>query len=118
MRSMFNTKNPYTVLHNIKGFTPAKSMSYDGIHMDEWKKIEEWKKHPDTKSAWISQKRRSLSSALKEFRELNNVSEFFMRFQNQTANFKDDVLEVFYRVKVGKVTDTASYFDGRAAFFA
>lgn len=71
----------------------------DGMSYDQLKKIDEWKKHPDTKSAWISQKRRALSTSLKEFRELNNVSEYFMRFQNQTANFKDDVLEVFYRVK-------------------
>jgi len=99
MRSMFNTKNPYTVLHNVKGFTRAKDMSFDGIHMDEWKKVDEWKKHPDTKSTWISQKRRSLSKALKEFRDLNDVTEFFMKFPNQTEFYRDDVLEIFYRQK-------------------
>ncbi len=82
-------------------------------------KVKEWLAHPDTKKGWIGCKRRSIASALKEFRELNDVSEFYISYPRQDENWKDDSLEIFYRVKEKvKVTDTAEYFDNRAAFFA
>jgi len=88
-----------------------------GTMVDANAKIKEWKEHPDTKKGWIGCKRRSIASALKEFRELNDVSEFFMSYPRQDENRKDDSLEIFYRVQ-RKLTDTQGFFETRAAFFA
>lgn len=116
---MFGGKPTFIYNHNIKSLPKAKDMTNTfSLVLENQNKMKEWLNDPLTMKAHISTKRRSIASALKEFRELNNVEEYFMSYPRQDENWKDDSLEVFYRVKVVKVTDTASYFDGRAAFFA
>ncbi len=91
MRSMI-------INHNIKELPKATRTEH--LYPHDLKLIDEWKKHPDTKRGWIGCKRRSVAAGLREFKMLNNVGGFIMIHYEQTANWKDDSLEIFYREKV------------------
>lgn len=84
--------NPRIVRHNIKGIpkNPLRLSFSDQIEV--WKKIRDWKSHPNTKTEWLSQKRRSLATALAEFKALYRPSEFFADFGKN-----DDSFQIFYR---------------------
>jgi len=59
--------------------------------------IKEWVKA--AKKGIVFCKGRTLASGLREFKKLNNVKEFYMQYKNQTANYKDDVLDIHYTTK-------------------
>jgi len=61
--------------------------------------IRAWKAHPDTKVGHVGCKHRTWMKGLAEFKDLYQVSEFFMVFRAQTKYWKDDSIEIFYRVK-------------------
>lgn len=88
--------------HNIKSLPKAKDMTNDfSLVAANQGNMKEWLSNPLTMKAHISTKRRSLAAALKEFRELNNVGEYFMSYRRQDENWKDDSLEIHFRHKVG-----------------
>ena len=90
MRSMIIT-------HNLKELPKATRTEH--LYPADLKLIDEWKKHPDTKRGWIGCKRRSVAAGLREFKMLNDVGGFIMTYHEQTPNWKDDSLEIFYRQK-------------------
>lgn len=61
------------------------------------KTIDEWVADPRTKKGHLDCKHRSLAAGLKEFRALNDVMEYFITYHDQTKNWKDDSVEIFYR---------------------
>lgn len=92
MRSM----NPRVIKTNIKELKGLEDQSDSGFgrRIPLFRKLEEWKKDPRTRSTHVSQKRQSLAKALKEFRELYDVSEFYADFGKN-----DDTFKVFFRTK-------------------
>jgi hypothetical protein len=87
--------------HNVKSLPKAKDMTYTfALVVENQSKMKEWLNDPLTMKAHINVKRRSIASALKEFRALNNVGEYFMSYRRQDENWKDDALEISYRYKV------------------
>ena len=64
-----------------------------GQQLEYFRKIEEYKK--SAKSVHISQKHRSTSKALKEFKDLYQPKSFFCK-NTEGEWYKDDSIEVFY----------------------
>lgn len=87
--------NPRVVKTNIREFKPLENDKLVfGQKVPIFRKLKEWKMNRLTRSAWVSQKRRSLASALKEFKDLYEVDEFFA-----DVGKNDDSFQVFYRKK-------------------
>jgi len=86
--------NPKVIKTNVKSF---KVLSDDkvpfGRKIDTMHALKAWKQSGETRSAWISQKRRSLAAALREFRDLYQAKEYYAEFGKN-----DDTFEIFYRV--------------------
>lgn len=59
-------------------------------------KLREFKGHPDTKKTWLSIKRKSVSAAFKEFKDLYKPKQFFAMFNNESY-CKDDTFPVYYK---------------------
>lgn len=100
-----NSLNPPVIKHNVKGFPKADDIlawngpiqhprSNLGRLMDFEKKLKAWKEDPATKSTYVSQKGTTVAKALKEFRDLYTVKEYFAKFGKY-----DDSFVVFYREK-------------------
>ena len=90
------------IRHNIKQLPKQRELESieNGSNfsrvIDASRKVKEWKAQADIQKAWLGVKRRSVASALKEFRELYEPSEFFLRWTEGTM-YRDDSLEVYYR---------------------
>lgn len=56
-----------------------------------------WCNDPQTKKGHLDCKGRSVTAALKEFKDLYQVKEFFVTYHPQTKFWKDDSIEIFYR---------------------
>lgn len=90
---VMNSLNPRITKTNIKQFKPLTSDSMPfGRKIEIFKALKEWKQSPETKSTWVSQKRKSLASALKEVRDLYDAKEYYAELGKN-----DDSFEVFYR---------------------
>ena len=74
-----NSLNPLVIKHNLKFLPPAK-------------KIVAMMRGDNYNSSWVSQKRCALATALKEFRELYDVTEFYASFGKN-----DDTFKIYYR---------------------
>lgn len=87
--------------HNIKSLPTAKVMNGNNLSIviEAEPLLKAWLVSPDTKTGWLGCKRRSVASALKEFKSLYDVTEFFMKYQEQTEFWSDDSLEIHYRQK-------------------
>ncbi len=85
--------NPRITKTNIKAFIPLTNDKLPfGRKIDVYRELKAWKQDAQTKSTWISQKRKSLATALREFRDLYSPKEFYAEFGKN-----DDSFEVFYR---------------------
>jgi len=84
--------NPRVVRHNIKGLPKDPLAISFSEQIEVWRKIRDWKSHPDTQTTWVSLKRKSLTRALAEFKDLYRPTEFFADFGKN-----DDSVQIFYR---------------------
>lgn len=94
-----NFMNPRMLRHNIASLPKAAELlkmqeNHFGRYIDESKKIKAWKAQPGIKKTRISQKRSTLAKAIKEFKDLYDVNEFYASFGKN-----DDSFEVFYTTK-------------------
>jgi len=88
-----NSLNPRVVKTNIKQFKPlAKDSIPFGQKIDLARDLKAWKEHPETKSTWASQKRKSLAKAIKEVRDLYDAKDYYAEL-----GLYDDTFQVFYR---------------------
>ncbi len=88
-----NSMNPKMIKTNIKAFkTLASDTMPFGRKIEIFRELKTWKQDAQTKSVWVSQKRKSLAGALREFRDLYSAKEFFAEFGKN-----DDTFEIFYR---------------------
>ncbi|WP_372997482.1 hypothetical protein [Marinobacter sp.] len=88
-----NSLNPRMVKTNVKDFKIlTKNRVPLGHQMDAMRALKTWKEDEKTRKAWISQKRKSFTAALREFRDLYEAKEYYMAFGKH-----DDSIEVFYR---------------------
>lgn len=67
-----------------------------GRQIEYFRKLEEFKSSPETKKTWVSQKRKTTSKAIKEFKQLYQPKEFYL-VVNNSENYRDDSFEIFYR---------------------
>lgn len=89
-----NSLNPRITKTNIKQFKPLEKPNLGfGQKMDIARELKVWKQHPDTRSTWASQKRKSLTAALKEVRDLYDAKQYYAELGKN-----DDSFQVFYRV--------------------
>lgn len=98
--------NPLIIKHNIKALpTPTEILRmkehHFGRYIDFSKQLKDWRSQPCVKRTTISQKRKSLTAAISEFRDLYNVKEYYASFGKN-----DDSFEVYY---IEKAPDKASY---------
>lgn len=107
-----NSMNPRVVKTNVKAFEALKDQSDSGFgrRIEVSRKLEEWKADPRTRSTHISQKQKSVAQAIREFKDLYEVEEFFAAFGKN-----DDSFEVFYRKKASARKEVFTVeFDGEA----
>ena len=78
---------------NIKEFKGYAQIKHLGRRSEIFKKIEEFKK--TAKSTYISIKRKSATKAIKEFKDLYEVKEYFGMYHNDSFR-KDDSFEIWY----------------------
>lgn len=92
-----NFMNPRVIKTNIKAFKELEYQSDSGFgrRIPVYKQLKEWRSDSRTRSTYISQKRKSLATTLREFKDLYEVDEFFAEFGKN-----DDTFEVFYRKKI------------------
>lgn len=85
--------NPRIIKTNIQQF---KALSNDnmpfGRKMEIFQSLKDWKQNRSTKSAWASQKRKSLASAIKEVRDLYGAKQYYAELGQN-----DDSFQVFFR---------------------
>jgi len=74
-----------------KGF---ENQSY-GRQLDSLKAIQYYK--TTAISIWISCKRRSFNTALKEFKDLYRPTSYFVKYRIPDEFYSDDCVEVFYK---------------------
>ena len=79
-----------TNIKEFKGYTKINSSTKQG---EIFKKIKEFKK--TAKSTYISIKRKSATKAIKEFKDLYDVKEYFGIYNNDSFR-KDDSFEIWY----------------------
>lgn len=88
-----SSMNPKMIKTNIKAFKPLESDKMPfGRKIEVFHVLKAWRQDAQTKSVWVSQKRKSLAAALREFRDLYSAKEFFAEFGKN-----DDSFEIFYR---------------------
>lgn len=93
-----NFMNPTLIKHNLSGILPKEKELLDirSNHFARWvnlsRKIEEWKKDACTRSTYVSQKHKSLTRALNEFKDLYQVKSYFAMFGKN-----DDSFKIYYR---------------------
>lgn len=88
--------NPRMLRHNIKTLPKASEIlrmkeHNFGRYIDVSKDISDWMEQPNIKKTYVSKKRQTVANALKEFKELYNVKEFYASFGKY-----DDSFEVLY----------------------
>ena len=88
------------IVHNIKGITsPLAAESNFGRKIELNNEVKAWKSQNEVKTGYLSCKRRSWKVALREFKKLYNVKEFFIACPDQTANWSDDSITISYTTK-------------------
>ncbi|WP_138437930.1 hypothetical protein [Marinobacter shengliensis] len=88
-----NSMNPKVIKTNVKGLKPLCNDNLPfGRKIDIFRALKEWRQDPQTKSAWLSQKRKSFATALREFKDLYDAKEYFAEFGKN-----DDSFQIFYR---------------------
>ncbi|WP_300500024.1 hypothetical protein [Marinobacter sp.] len=88
-----NSMNPRIIKTNVKQFKPLTNdhMAF-GRKREIFQALKDWKQCPETKSAWASQKRKSLAAAIKEVRDLYGAKEYYAELGKN-----DDSFQMFYR---------------------
>ena len=90
--------NSITIKHNVKSLPKAdRLMQSLGAQIDARHALGEWKSK--AKVAHVSVKRKSIANALKVFKDLNDVDEFYTSYRTPNANYRDDTIEVYYTTK-------------------
>jgi hypothetical protein len=85
--------NPKIIKTNVKSFKPLCTDKLPfGRKIDLFRELKAWRQDPQTKSTWLSQKRKSFATALKEAKDLYGVREYFAEFGKN-----DDSFQIFYR---------------------
>ena len=85
--------NPQITKTNVKAFKVlSDNKTSFSQQLEASRALKDWKASPETKSKWLSQKRKSLTTALTEFRDLYGAREYYARFGKN-----DDSFEIFYR---------------------
>jgi trehalose utilization protein len=88
-----NSMNPRITKTNIKAFKALGDESVPfGRKIDTMKALKAWKQDEQTRRVWLSQKRQSLTKALKELKDMYDAREFYVELGKN-----DDSFEAFYR---------------------
>jgi len=82
--------------HNIKSLPRANVMTLRDFQSNH-KLIQAWIEDPLTKKGHVDCKQRSLVKGLRQFRIINNVTQFWMMYPIQDQFYKDDSIEIYYR---------------------
>lgn len=95
-----NFDNNVKIKHNLKGLAKQAELQRMpfGSFIEQNKIISDFKSNPATKTIHVSIKRKSVATALKDFKHLYDVDKFYSRF-NSGPDRKDDVIEIFYTTK-------------------
>lgn len=95
-------KERIIIRHNLKQIPKARELeqmanndSCFGRYMSIIKEIEAWKNSAGVKVVTISVKRRTHAAAIKEFRDLYQPKNYFVRW-NQGTLYRDDSIDVYY----------------------
>jgi hypothetical protein len=86
----------YITKYKLQGMpkdTDFVNMSF-GQKIEFYQKIENWKK--EAKIVYLSQKRKSYKTAIKEAIDLYNVKEYYCHFAHG-ENYSDDSFEFYYK---------------------
>ena len=80
----------------INGFSKDKEFNSlpFGRQIEGWKEIEKFK--AGARVGYLSIKRRAFAPSFKEFRELNNVAQYFLEYYDD-ANYKDDTVKIYFK---------------------
>lgn len=89
--------NPTLIKHNIKKLPKEKELldirkNHFGRYIEIARTLKAWVEDPATQSTHVSQKRKTLAQALKEFRDLYGAKEYYAMFGKN-----DDSFKVYYR---------------------
>lgn len=85
--------NPRIIKTNIQLFGALSNDNMPfGRKIETFQALKDWKQNRATKSAWASQKRKSLASAIKEVRDLNGAKQYYAELGQN-----DDSFQIFYR---------------------
>jgi hypothetical protein len=83
------------IVVNISGVDKNFYQQPFGRQLDAWNKIKEWKK--SARKIHVSAKHSATLAAVKKWISANNPKEVFATWQKDSANYKDDSVEVFYK---------------------
>lgn len=88
------------IQHNIKSIkidSPLLINSNFGRKVEAMRAIKPWLDDPRTKQTWISTKRVKFQTAINRFKR--TCGEFWIQYVDQTANWQDDSMKIYYREK-------------------
>jgi len=83
------------IVHNIKNVTPASlADAVFGRKLELMQEIKPWKEKAS--QGWLDCRHKTWKIALREFKKLNNVKEYFIQCPDQTAKYPDDSIRIYY----------------------
>jgi hypothetical protein len=84
--------------HNIKSIkidSPLLINANFGRKIDAMKAVQPWLDDPRTKKTWLATKRTKVITAINRFKK--TCKEYWIQYPEQTANWSDDSVQIYYR---------------------
>lgn len=98
IKPVFESHDGFSYAVNIEGLSGNDFFRKPfGRQLDDFKKIKEFKEHPDTKENWVGAKHKPTIISVKKWVKLYEATQFYARWKKDSDWYKDDCIQIFYQ---------------------